>query len=616
MSFRCPRERVPSDGSVTRHVNFGLYLVVAARLSCILCSKELCKFTLLRCSEATVVGLVAIMKINKLQRCLALQLLVCIFVEADLSETPITINSRQGRELPSVLKYSNYVQRFKRAYQPLEAARKAKLFIARTLQIFQHNTYYAEKKTSYYLTQNDFTDLTPEEITDWLHVGKGGELEPVAEARKFPDAPADSLWSVRRLNEPGEGFSKSSLSGIRDGRDNHSTDAIEPEKLPTSDSVSNLDDEALSIAIQQVRDLPDRELSKFKWLVDLKFEKESAAEEVKSSAENGIEHKAIVKSNNPNYNPLMTTSYGIWEDFEILPEHYTKYGLHEIVSDFNLEPYPTGKAPDHKVLVDEREDGLLSGLLNAIKDIYNGMDDDFNELIDDEWVDVKQPKKRVITYDIDWRKTGCISKVKSQKACNSCYAFSVISLMEYFHCRETKSLTDFSVQYVIDCGVKNGLRGCKGGKITNVGRFIRKFGIELNAMYPYSGSENHCPIGEGLDSEKKAGYLRPDISKWQNFPEIAAWYKWLPKSPLIVGINMPADFLAYGGGVHDGSNCEAGKTHAMLLVGSGKEDDKEFWLLKNSFSDIWGETGYFRLSKSAPVRCFNSAIVVRASFVK
>lgn len=553
------------------------------------------------------------MKINKLQKCLALQLLACIFVEANLPETSNTINRQQVKELPSILNYSNYLQRFKRAYYPLEAARKTKLFIARTLQIFQHNTYYVEKQTDYYLTQNEFTDLTPEEITDWLYVGKGGELEPVAEAHRFPDAPADSLWSVRRLNEYGEGFSESSLNGVGNSRDN---DETEQPKPPTLDSANKLDDEALSIAIKQVKDLPGPELSKLQRLVDLKYEKELNIEAAKRDAESGVEYKTIVGSNNPNYNPLMTTSYGIWEDFEILPEHYTKYGLHEIVGDLNLDPYPVGKAPDHKVLVDEHEDGLLSSLLNAIKDIYNGVDDDLDELLDDEWVDIKKPKKKVITYGIDWRKTGCISKVKSQRTCNSCYAFSVISLMEYFYCRETKSLTDFSVQYVVDCGVKNGLRGCKGGKITNVGRFIRKFGIELNAMYPYSGAENHCPIEEGLDNEKKAGYLRPDISKWQNFPEIAAWYKWLPKSPLIVGINIPADFLAYGGGVHDGSNCELGKTHAMLLVGSGKEDDKEFWLLKNSFSDMWGEMGYFRMSKSAPVRCFNSAIVVRASFVK
>lgn len=558
------------------------------------------------------------MKINKLHLCLALQLLA-IVAEANIlvpaNKFENVIDSEQEKGLPEILRYSNYLQRFKRAYNPLEAARKAKLFIGRTLQIFQHNTQYADKKTNYYLSQNEFTDLTPEELTEKLHIGEGDELESVVEASQYPDVPADSLLSVRQFNKINdEGFSRSSLDMIQSSHGDHSG-GLKSQANFKLDFKTKLDDETLLAAIKQVNDLPKRYSKKFEELVDIKYEKNSI-DETATKKENGVVHKTIVESNNKNYNPPITTSYGIWEEFEITPEHYKKYGLNDIVDDLNMTPYPTPEIPTRKVLADEEGEGLLSSLLNSLREICNSIDD-LDGLLDDEWVHITNPAedKKVITYDIDWRDTGCISRVKAQRSCNSCYAFAVIGLMEYFYCRQTKNLTDFSEQYVIDCGVKNELRGCKGGKITNVGRFIRKFGLELNAMYPYNGYENQCPIEDDRDDEKKTGYLRPQITKWQKFSEITAWYKWILKSPLIVGVNMPADFLAYGGGVHDGSNCEIGKTHAMLLVGSGREDDKEFWLLKNSYSDLWGENGYFRLSKSAPVRCFNSAIVVRASFI-
>lgn len=543
--------------------------------------------------------------LRKPLKSLALQLLIAaIFVEANLSvessQAKSEVSVNQDNDTPAILKYSNYLARFRKAYKPLEAARKAKLFLARTLQIFQHNAHYATKDKSYYLAQNEFTDLTADELADILHVGAGGELEPVAEANRWPDVPADTFKDRFESAQLDEGFSRSSLEEMEANRGQMDFNKI-------------LDDDSLRVALEQLNDFSAKHKEQFAEIVDLRSSS-NIDTAVKNKA-NGVKYETIVKSNNKNYVPHMTTSYGIWEEFEIFPEHYKRFGLDTLaLDDFKMDPYPIPEIPKHKVLADDDSDGFFNGLLGVIKEIYNSVTDD-EDSDDEEWIEVDIPSKGVISYDVDWRSTGCISKVKAQKSCNSCYAFTVIALMEFFHCQQTKKLTDFSVQYIVDCGSKDQLRGCKGGKITNVGRFIRRFGIELNAMYPYNGEENRCPIDDTGRSFEKTGYLRPQISKWQNFHEIASWYKWLPKSPLIVGVNMPTDFLAYGGGVHDGLGCQVGKTHAMLLVGSGKEGDTEFWLMKNSYSEMWGERGYFRLSKKAPVRCFNSAIVVRASFV-
>ena len=44
-------------------------------------------------------------------------------------------------------------------------------------------------------------------------------------------------------------------------------------------------------------------------------------------------------------------------------------------------------------------------------------------------------------------------------------------------------------------------------------------------------------------------------------------------------------------------------TYAMLLVGYGSENGKDFWILKNKWSMDWGENGWFRLARNADNLC-------------
>jgi C1A family cysteine protease len=53
----------------------------------------------------------------------------------------------------------------------------------------------------------------------------------------------------------------------------------------------------------------------------------------------------------------------------------------------------------------------------------------------------------------------------------------------------------------------------------------------------------------------------------------------------------------YQGGVLDIPNCGNTPTHAVLLVGYGTEGGKDYWLLKNSWGESWGEKGFFRMAR-------------------
>ena len=41
----------------------------------------------------------------------------------------------------------------------------------------------------------------------------------------------------------------------------------------------------------------------------------------------------------------------------------------------------------------------------------------------------------------------------------------------------------------------------------------------------------------------------------------------------------------------------------MQLVGYGTESGEDYWLVRNSWTTLWGEAGYIKLARTASPRC-------------
>lgn len=203
------------------------------------------------------------------------------------------------------------------------------------------------------------------------------------------------------------------------------------------------------------------------------------------------------------------------------------------------------------------------------------------------------------TY-IDHRSSGCLFSPRDQGYCSCSYAFAATAYYEWAHCIATSKLIAFSEQYIVDCGSKfsMNLKGCQGGLMTELPLFVNEFGLELRENYPYIGQQLECPFGQET-GYKEMGYIRIPSTKRDvdelSGDEIGAKLK---ESPVLINIMANQLFFNYGGGVDLGKGCrEAKRIHSVLIIGDGKQDGEEYWLIRNSFSSNWGEKGYYKLSK-------------------
>jgi hypothetical protein len=71
--------------------------------------------------------------------------------------------------------------------------------------------------------------------------------------------------------------------------------------------------------------------------------------------------------------------------------------------------------------------------------------------------------------------------------------------------------------------------------------------------------------------------------------------------PVLAGLAVYTDFLGYAAGIykpHPSANKLPG-FHIVEIIGWGMdpEDKEEFWIIKNSWGEDWGEDGYARIAK-------------------
>ncbi|KAF8061334.1 cfaD [Scenedesmus sp. PABB004] len=200
---------------------------------------------------------------------------------------------------------------------------------------------------------------------------------------------------------------------------------------------------------------------------------------------------------------------------------------------------------------------------------------------------------------LDWRATPADFAVKDQGQCGSCWAFAAVGTLEASWFVQTGSPRSFSEQQLVDCAWDEGPNGCDGGDYQPGFRYVTKAGgIAATQDYPYVGQNDWCKDNSTALTGHFSGYVEV-ASK----DEVAVMEALMRHGPLAVGVDASADdFLFYSEGVYRNKRCSVKPSqldHAVILVGWGTDarSGEDYWVVKNSWSKLWGDDGYIKIHR-------------------
>lgn len=199
---------------------------------------------------------------------------------------------------------------------------------------------------------------------------------------------------------------------------------------------------------------------------------------------------------------------------------------------------------------------------------------------------------------VDWDKEGLVQKVKNQAQCGSCWAFSTVGALESAYAISGQNMPDLSEQELVDCAGSYGNMGCNGGLMPWAFSYILDHGVHTEDQYPYKGVDGSCHAS----SLGKPGF---GISNCAMIgANTTALTEALRSQPVSVAFHVGQDFQMYTGGVYNPMFCFGSPNHAVLAVGFDLDASTPFYKVKNSWSEQWGEKGYFRIAiKSGSGTC-------------
>ncbi|XP_043529776.1 procathepsin L-like [Frieseomelitta varia] len=215
---------------------------------------------------------------------------------------------------------------------------------------------------------------------------------------------------------------------------------------------------------------------------------------------------------------------------------------------------------------------------------------------------VFSPSKNVLPTKMDWREHGAVTPVKDQKQCGSCWAFSATGALEGQHFLRTGVLVSLSEQNLIDCSGKNGNHGCNGGATAVAFQYIQdNGGLDKEANYPYEAKNDNCRYDAVNKGASDNGFVCIPVGDEQKLKAAVA-----TKGPVSVAIDAShQSFQFYSEGIYYEPKCSSQNLdHGVLVVGYGTDENgQDYWLVKNSWSEAWGNNGYIKMARNKQNHC-------------
>jgi len=178
----------------------------------------------------------------------------------------------------------------------------------------------------------------------------------------------------------------------------------------------------------------------------------------------------------------------------------------------------------------------------------------------------------------DWRKY--CPPIRDQGACGSCTAFGTIGVIETV-LRKLGKEVDLSEAHLFFCGGGSCQFGASLYDILDQA----ENGICTEKCWPYEARQQRCiPCWRW----RKGAYR---IRTWKKLMDEEEIKEVLKRKPLVSVMAVYQSFLHYRRGIyHPLKNDPFVGFHCIAVV--GYDDEKQAWLIRNSWGEEWGMNGY------------------------
>lgn len=225
----------------------------------------------------------------------------------------------------------------------------------------------------------------------------------------------------------------------------------------------------------------------------------------------------------------------------------------------------------------------------------------------------------------DWRDVNgmnFVSPIRNQESCGSCYAFASMGMNEArWRIMSNNTATPvFSPQDIVECSEYS--QGCDGGFPYLIGgKYAEDFGLVLEECNPYTGKDGPCSTQKSCPRMYSTKYEYIG-GFYGGCNEALMRIELVKNGPMAVAFEVYNDFFHYKSGVYHHTGLEDKfnpfeiTNHAVLLVGYGtdmtsEDAPQDYWIVKNSWGESWGEDGYFRIRRGVD-ECSIESIAVQS----
>lgn len=228
-----------------------------------------------------------------------------------------------------------------------------------------------------------------------------------------------------------------------------------------------------------------------------------------------------------------------------------------------------------------------------------------------------------------FKNCSVISTVRDQSSCGSCWAFSATESFESSRCIQKGEDVQFSTADTAGCckGLFCGLSmGCGGGQQGAALNWMTRTGVvtggdygsnEGCSPYKFAPCAHHvdptpkyptCPSQEystscskECESSYTAKSYSDDKTKGTDAFSLSSVTEMqqsiMQYGPLAVSFSVYSDFPTYKSGVYKHTSGSMLGGHAVLMLGWGTENGEDYWIIKNSWNEEWGDGGFFKIAR-------------------